>query len=67
MFRFRIIGFVGDVNTYYGDMPVDITVYETNQEQAIAKAESIIGKPISYLRRKIIIEEIEVGKRGDEE
>lgn len=61
MFQFQIIGFVGDGDSYWGNRPVDITIYEINQKKAIEKAESIIGEKISTNQRKIIIKEVEKG------
>lgn len=58
MFKFHIIGYEGRGTTYWSSYPVDIKVFAESQEQAIAKAEKVIGGEISTSRRRVYIEEM---------
>jgi hypothetical protein len=60
MYKFHITGFVGfdkRSDQFISDCPVDITVYSDTVDNALDKAATIIGKPISTRLRKVAIEE----------
>lgn len=59
MYKFHITGFVGNGEHYWGNHPVDITVFAENEREAICKAEKVLGNRISITGRKIVIEEVE--------
>ena len=58
LFNFRITGYLGTCDAYYSDNPVDIVVFAKTQDEAIKKAEYVIGGDISCLNRKIYIREV---------
>ena len=61
MYEFHIIGYAGYVKdglAYYGDHPIGITVYACTTNDAINKAEEVLGEYISYSQRKIVVKEI---------
>ena len=61
MYKFHIIGYRGEGESYWSDNPIDITVFAENLVGAIRKASSVLGYNISSTHRKVIVEEM-VGK-----
>lgn len=61
MYKFHITGYVGCNKNDWGrsDTPVDITVHAETQNEAIDKAEKVIGSYISTCDRKIVVKEID--------
>ena len=61
MYKFHITGYVGcgKNDCYRSDKPVDITVIAETQNEAIDKAEMVIGSYISTCDRKVVIKEID--------
>jgi hypothetical protein len=61
MYKFHITGYVGcsKNDCYRSDTPVDITVHAETQNEAIDKAEKVIGSYISTCDRKVVVKEID--------
>lgn len=64
MFSFRVQGFAGSCDSYWSDIPIDVTVFAETEAEAIKKVNAVTGKELSALHRKITTIKAEPVKHG---